>query len=117
MLCDRDKWKWKDPSKFQNALRLKDIGLGVPTVTQLLYSLKAKGLDVKTDFWIYLKLRTKSCGFRKGRKIMLKDITIGQYIPGGSFIHRLDPRSKIIALMLYIIALFLLLMPLAIMLL
>ena len=34
---------------FQNALRLKDIGLGVPTVTQLLYSLKAKGLDVKTD--------------------------------------------------------------------
>lgn len=39
---------------------------------------------------------------------MLKDITIGQYIPGESFIHRLDPRSKIIALMLYIIALFLL---------
>lgn len=42
---------------------------------------------------------------------MLKDITIGQYIPGKSFIHRLDPRSKIVALMLYITALFLLFNP------
>ena len=34
---------------FQDSLRLKDIGLGVPTVTKLLYGLKAKGLDVRTD--------------------------------------------------------------------
>ena len=27
---------------------------------------------------------------------MLKDITIGQYIPGESFIHKLDPRTKIL---------------------
>ena len=27
---------------------------------------------------------------------MLKDITIGQYFPGTSFIHKLDPRIKII---------------------
>ena len=25
---------------------------------------------------------------------MLKDITIGQYIPGESFVHKLDPRTK-----------------------
>lgn len=37
---------------------------------------------------------------------MLKDITIGQYIPGNSFIHKLDPRTKIIATFLYIIDLF-----------
>jgi len=37
---------------------------------------------------------------------MLKDITIGQYIPGNSPIHRLDPRTKIIAVIIYMTALF-----------
>ena len=37
---------------------------------------------------------------------MLKDITLGQYFPGNSCIHRLDPRTKLIALVVYIIALF-----------
>ena len=37
---------------------------------------------------------------------MLKDITIGQYISGHSFLHKMDPRGKIIAVMLYMIALF-----------
>lgn len=37
---------------------------------------------------------------------MLKDITIGQYIPGDSPIHKLDPRTKIIALVLIMVALF-----------
>ena len=38
---------------------------------------------------------------------MLKDITLGQYFPGNSFIHRLDPRTKLIMLVVYIVALFL----------
>jgi energy-coupling factor transport system permease protein len=38
---------------------------------------------------------------------MLSDITIGQYIPGESFIHKLDPRIKIINTMIAIISLFL----------
>lgn len=37
----------------------------------------------------------------------LKDITLGQYFPGNSPIHRLDPRAKLVALILYIVALFL----------
>ena len=37
----------------------------------------------------------------------LKDITLGQYFPGSSPIHRLDPRAKLIGLILYIVALFL----------
>ena len=37
----------------------------------------------------------------------LKDITLGQYFPGNSFVHRLDPRTKILAVTLYIVALFL----------
>ncbi len=37
---------------------------------------------------------------------MLKDITIGQHIPGDSIIHRLDPRFKIIITIVMITALF-----------
>ena len=37
---------------------------------------------------------------------MLKDITLGQYCPGDTVIHRLDPRTKLILVVLYIIALF-----------
>lgn len=38
---------------------------------------------------------------------MIRDITIGQYYPSDSFIHRLDPRVKLFATMVYIITLFL----------
>ena len=37
---------------------------------------------------------------------MLKDITIGQYFPGRSVLHKMDPRSKILLTLLYIIVLF-----------
>lgn len=37
---------------------------------------------------------------------MIKDITIGQYLPGDSFIHKLDPRVKILLAFLYIILIF-----------
>ena len=37
---------------------------------------------------------------------MIRDITLGQYYPGNSWIHRLDPRVKILATILYIGALF-----------
>ena len=37
---------------------------------------------------------------------MLKDITLGQYFPGKSPIHLLDPRTKLLFLIIYFIALF-----------
>ena len=37
---------------------------------------------------------------------MLKDITLGQYFPGDTIVHRLDARSKLILVVLYIVALF-----------
>jgi energy-coupling factor transport system permease protein len=36
----------------------------------------------------------------------LKDITLGQYLPGDSFLHRLDPRTKFLALLLLMAAAF-----------
>lgn len=38
---------------------------------------------------------------------MLKDITIGQYFPGKSALHRMDPRVKIILTLSYVVLLFL----------
>ena len=38
---------------------------------------------------------------------MIKDITIGQYIPGNTFTHKLDPRTKILISLLFIVSLFL----------
>lgn len=37
---------------------------------------------------------------------MLKDITFGQYFPGDSVIHRMDPRMKLVLVVVYIIMLF-----------
>ena len=37
----------------------------------------------------------------------LRDITLGQYFPGNTIIHRLDPRTKILLTLVYIVALFL----------
>ena len=37
---------------------------------------------------------------------MLKDITLGQYFPGNTLAHRLDPRTKLTVTVLYIVALF-----------
>ena len=37
---------------------------------------------------------------------MLKDITLGQYFPGDTLAHRLDPRTKLLVTVLYITALF-----------
>ena len=38
---------------------------------------------------------------------MIKDITIGQYFPGESVVHRLDPRTKVLGTIVYMVSLFL----------
>ena len=38
---------------------------------------------------------------------MLKDITIGQYYPTDSIIHKLDPRTKMIGILVFIVTIFL----------
>ena len=37
---------------------------------------------------------------------MIRDITIGQYYQGSSLIHRLDPRLKVVGVLVYLISLF-----------
>lgn len=38
--------------------------------------------------------------------LMLSDITLGQYFPGNSVIHKLDPRFKLVCIILYIVGVF-----------
>lgn len=38
---------------------------------------------------------------------MLRDVTLGQFFPGNSVLHRLDPRIKLILTVLYVVAIFL----------
>ena len=43
---------------------------------------------------------------------MLGEIMLGQYFPGNSFVHGLDPRTKLIGTFIYIVAIFLAKTPL-----
>ena len=44
---------------------------------------------------------------------MISDITLGQFFPGFSVVHKLDPRTKIVLAILYIVTVFLAKTPLA----
>ena len=44
---------------------------------------------------------------------MISDITLGQFFPGNSPIHKLDPRTKLILSVLFIVAVFLAATPIA----
>ncbi|RXJ05661.1 CbiQ family ECF transporter T component, partial [Deinococcus metallilatus] len=36
----------------------------------------------------------------------MNNLILGRYIPGDSFIHRLDPRSKLLSMFIFIIIVF-----------
>ncbi|MBO5248513.1 MAG: energy-coupling factor transporter transmembrane protein EcfT [Clostridia bacterium] len=38
---------------------------------------------------------------------MIRDITLGQYFPGSSFLHKMDPRAKLLLIIFYVVTLFL----------
>ena len=38
---------------------------------------------------------------------MMKDITLGQYFPGNSILHRIDPRMKLVLTLCFIVMVFL----------
>ncbi len=38
---------------------------------------------------------------------MIRDITLGQYFPGSSLLHKMDPRAKILLMVVYVVTLFL----------
>ena len=64
-------------------------------------ALRERGFDVSDEVFTVEKgteaiLKAVSKIEEREKFKMIKDITIGQYIPGESFIHKLDPRTKIL---------------------
>lgn len=88
---------------FTHAEELTQMGLNIPQVTQVFLELKKLGLDVKNVYTI--DQAAAEIRRLKGGTAMLKDITLGQYFPGNSVIHRLDPRTKLIVLVVYMVTL------------
>ncbi len=66
-------------------------------ITKVMLELKKRGHDVDTSVYTVAQAMDalRACK-RKGALTMLKDITIGQFFPGNSAVHRLDPRVKIV---------------------
>ena len=89
-----------------HAARLREIGLDVPQVLELATKLRNKGFDIRPDVLTVEEIKDEILKVIRGEKEMLKDITIGQYYPANSKIHKLDPRTKIIAAIIFMIALF-----------
>ncbi len=89
---------------FSRAGELMDVGLNVPQVTQVAMALAERGAGI--DPAVYTVEALRDAYTEGGEKLMLKDITLGQFFPGNSLAHRLDPRTKILLTVLYIVALF-----------
>lgn len=88
---------------------LQAVGVDVPPVSVTMEYLREQGLDVSNrvlsvDDAVQAILEEVA---------MLNNITIGQYFPGNSFLHRMDPRAKIIATTIFVVAIFLANSPLA----
>ena len=85
--------------------QLNSLGLNLPAITQALNELNRRGLNIQTNLFTVEGAETEILHLIR-RKQNAKDITIGQYYPGESLIHRLDPRIKIITTLIYMISLF-----------
>ena len=88
---------------------LQAVGVDVPPVSVTMEYLREQGLDVSNRV---LSVDDAVEAILEGGS-MLNNITIGQYFPGNSFLHRMDPRAKIIATTIFVVAIFLADSPLA----
>ncbi len=48
----------------------------------------------------------RGAGENRNMNIMIQDVSIGGYVPGDSVLHRLDPRTKLIGLIVLLIGVF-----------
>ena len=101
---------------FPHYRELEAMGLAAPQITYIMHALKEKGLNVDPGATtvpeacedILRALREAGSPLLKGgpRK-MIRDITIGQYYPADSVLHRLDPRTKLAGTLIFIVSVFL----------
>ena len=93
---------------FSHEKELTAMGLGIPKVTQVCERLRSMGLPIQDGIYTLEAATAEHAeAGREGGSSMLKEITLGQYFPGDTFLHRLDPRTKLMVVVLFIVALFL----------
>ncbi len=92
---------------FTHAQELMEIGLDVPQVTRVFLRLRELGVDVDTSVFTVEQAKEAFLRMKKEGCRHVKDVTLGQYFPGTTAIHRLDPRTKLVLVIVYIVALFL----------
>lgn len=91
---------------FSRGEELRAIGLDVPQAVELAQKLREKGFDVPEGIYKIEEVRAAVEAIVGKEAAMLNDITLGQYFPGNSPIHRMDPRMKLILTILYIVGVF-----------
>ena len=106
-----------EPKKvFSHYKELETMGLAAPQITYIMHALKEHGLHVDADATTVEEARdsilavlaqANSPLLNKGGRKMIRDITIGQYYPAKSVLHRLDPRTKFLGTLGFLISVFL----------
>ena len=78
------------------------MGLAAPQVTYIVHTLKDRGFDADEDATTIEEAREDDPGGlpEEGKEAMIRDITLGQYYPADSILHRLDPRVKLVGTIL-----------------
>ena len=94
---------------FRHYKELESVGLAAPQVTYIVHTLKDKGFDVDEDATTIEGGEGDDPGGlpEEGKEAMIRDITLGQYYPADSILHRLDPRVKLMGTILFLVGLFL----------
>ena len=92
---------------FSRVEELTAMGLAVPQISRVFAGLRAAGYQVPGNIYTVEGAAAAILNAVKGGAARcIRDITIGQYFPGKSAIHKMDPRIKILLSILYIVMLF-----------
>lgn len=95
---------------FSRGELLEPMGLRLPQITSIMRRLRKMGLPVSetvlnVDEAVMELLPLLKKGKRR-TKTMLSDVTMGQFFPGKSVMHRLDPRIKMCLTVYFIVLIF-----------
>ena len=82
---------------FRDADLLREKGVGISQAREIALMLKARGFDIPEDTIRYAELLPMLVTIGKGGAVV-NHLPTGMFLPGDSFIHRLDSRVKLLAL-------------------
>ena len=92
---------------FRHYKELEAIGLAAPQITYIVHGLKEHGVPIADDITTVAEARDAILQLLgKDEKTMIRDITLGQYYPVDSVLHRMDPRTKLFGTLVFIVSLF-----------